>query len=76
MNNEKLLYDLIKNNGGEYAGRDEEIAKKIGKSRFAIPVYKKKLRDAGYIETKVRVIDNRCITLYRIIKEYTGEIVW
>ena len=76
MNNEKLLYDLIKANGGELACRDAEIADKIGKSRYAIPVYKRKLKDNGFIETKVRVVDNRCITLYRIIKEYNGEIHW
>ena len=76
MNNEKLLYDLIKANGGKLIASDIEIAEKIGKSRYSIPVYKRKLREGGYIETKVKVIDNKCITMFKIIKEFTGEIDW
>lgn len=74
MNNEILLYNLIKNNGGELIMKDAEVAAKIGKSVYSIPFYKKKLIKSGYIQTKVQVINNTPTTCYRIIKEYNGEV--
>ena len=76
VNNEKKLYDYIKENGGFVAMRDVDIAEQIGTNRGNIPVYKKKLRDSGYIETKIKYQDNKPITLYKIVKDYTGELEW
>ena len=78
MNNEKLLYELIKKNGGMYAIRDTDAAQKLGKSKFCIPLYKRKLKKAGYIETKVKIVDNKPITLYKIVKDYDGgiDVTW
>lgn len=76
MNNEKKLYDLIKSNNNFLAMRDTEVAKILGVSRYSIPNYKKRLIDKGFIETKVKVEDNRPMTLYKIIKDFNGEIEW
>lgn len=76
MNNERKLYNLIKENNNFLAMRDTEVAKLLGVSRYTIPNYKKRLIDKGYIETKVRVEDNRPMTLYKIIKEYDGSVQW
>lgn len=76
MNSEKKLYDLIKNNYGFLAMRDEEVAEQLNVKRGNIPVYKRKLRDAGYIETKVKYVDGKPMTLYKIKKEYTGMVEW
>jgi len=76
MNNEKKLYDLIKQNNNLLVMHDTEVADILGVSKYSIPNYKKRLLNGGYIETKVRVVDNKPVTLYRIIKEYTGEVVW
>lgn len=71
MNNEKKLYELIKKNGGELIMQDVDVATIIGVSKFSIPKYKKKLIDAGYIQTVVKVIENKPQTIYKIIKEYS-----
>lgn len=79
MNNEIKLYELIKQQSlvnGFMAMRDSDVAKKLGVSKYSIPNYKKKLVDSGYIEVKVKVVDNKPITLYRVIKEYTGKLEW
>ena len=80
MNNEIKLYEFIKANTNKETGflamHDVDVASKLDVSRYTIPNYKKRLVDAGYIETKVKVIENRPITLYRIIKEYTGAPQW
>ena len=79
MNNEIKLYELIKNessNNGFMAMHDIDVAQKLNVSRYTIPNYKKRLVDNGFIETKVKVVDNKPITLYRIIKEYTGNVQW
>ena len=76
MNNEKKLYDLIKNEGGELAMHDVKVAELLGVSKYSIPHYKKRLIEDGFLETKVKVVDNKPITLYRLIKEYDGTIKW
>lgn len=74
MNSEKLLYDLIEKYGGELVARNEEIAPVIGKSAQTIAYYKRLLIQAGYIETKVKVVDGKCTTFYKITKEYVDEL--
>ena len=80
MNNELKLYELIKSNISDtspfMAMHDIDVAKKLNVSKYSVPNYKKKLINDGYIETKVKVVNNRPITLYKIIKEYTGEVQW
>ena len=76
MNQEKKLYDFIKQHGGFIAMRDAGVAKNIHVGLGTVPMYKKKLRHAGYVETKIKYIDGRAITLYKIIKEYDGQITW
>ena len=76
MNNEKKLYDLIKANNNFLAMHDTEVANLLGVSRYSIPNYKKRLITKGYIETKVRVENNRPLTLYKIIKDYDGKVEW
>ena len=76
MNNERKLYELIKANNNLLVMHDVDVAKQLGVSKYSIPNYKKRLIESGLIETKVKIIDNRPITLYRIVKEYNGEIKW
>lgn len=76
MNNEKQLYDYIKSHGGFLVARDVDIAKSLGISRNNIPRYKRKLRDNGFIETKIQFLDNKPITVYRITKDYVGQLSW
>lgn len=80
MNNELKLYELIKaesnNESGFMAMHDVEVAERLNVSKFTVPNYKKRLVDNGFIETKVKVVANKPITLYRIIKEYTGSVQW
>ena len=80
MNNEIKLYELIKSkidpNTNCVAMHDTDVAQQLNVSKFSIPNYKRKLVKNGFIETKVRVVDNKPITLYRIIKEYTGQPQW
>ena len=80
MNNEIKLYEFIKANTDKQTGflamHDVDVAARLNVSRFTIPNYKKRLVEQGFIETKVKVIKNKPITLYRIIKEYDGKIQW
>lgn len=76
LNQEKKLYDFIKQHNGFIAMRDADVAKNINVRLGTIPMYKKKLRNNGYIETKIKYIDGRAITLYKIVKEYDGQITW
>ena len=76
MNSEKRLYDYIKSNGGFLAARDKELAQALPVRIGNIPRYKQRLRNAGFIETKVQFMDSKPITMYRIIKDYTGQLTW
>ena len=80
MNNEIKLYELIKSKIDKtsncVAMHDTEAAQLLNVSKFSIPNYKRKLVKNGFIETKVKVVDNKPITLYRIIKEYNGQLQW
>lgn len=76
MNSEKRLYDYIKSNGGVLAARDKELAEALQVRIGNIPRYKQRLRNAGFIETRVQFMDSKPITVYRIIKDYTGQLTW
>ena len=80
MNNEIKLYEFIKaninNETGFLAMHDVDVAKKLNVSKYSIPNYKKRLINAGFIEVKVKVVENKPITMYRIIKEYKGIPQW
>jgi Mn-dependent DtxR family transcriptional regulator len=79
MNNEIKLYELIKEQSvsdGFMAMRDLDVAERLGVSKYSIPNYKKRLVEQGYVEVKVKVVNNKPITLYRVLKEYTGKVQW
>lgn len=67
---EKNFIHLLENNGGEYDSNDKELSETLGVGIYSIAKYKRRLKDLGYIDTKLKHVNGKLRCFYKLLKPY------
>ena len=78
---EKGFLKLLENSGGEYNSSDNDLACTLGVSVYSLAKYKRRLKENGYIKSKLKFVDGKIRSFYKLIKPYRPEddvvkVIW